>query len=46
VDPHTLESRLLPGLSLAGELLDLDAPTGGLNLQWAFASGHLATTAI
>jgi predicted Rossmann fold flavoprotein len=46
VDPHTLESRLLPGLSLAGELLDLDAPTGGLNLQWAFASGHLAATAI
>jgi predicted Rossmann fold flavoprotein len=42
VDPQTLESRLLPGLYLAGELLNLDGPTGGFNLQWAFASGWLA----
>ena len=42
VDPATLESRRLPGLYLAGELLDLDGPTGGFNLQWAFASGWLA----
>ncbi|MCY2931494.1 MAG: aminoacetone oxidase family FAD-binding enzyme [Planctomycetota bacterium] len=42
VAPATLASRLLPGLFLAGELLDLDGPCGGFNLQWAFASGHLA----
>ena len=42
VDPKTLQSRFMPGLYLAGELLDLDGPTGGFNLQWAFASGWLA----
>jgi len=42
VDPHTLGSRRAPGLYLAGEMLDLDGPTGGFNLQWAFASGRLA----
>ncbi|MDD4891159.1 MAG: aminoacetone oxidase family FAD-binding enzyme [Phycisphaerae bacterium] len=42
VDPHTLQSRLLPGLFFAGEVLDLDGPSGGFNLQWAFSSGHLA----
>ncbi len=42
VSPDTMESRKLPGLYIAGELLDLDGPTGGYNLQWAFASGHLA----
>ncbi len=42
VSPDTLESRKLPGLYIAGELLDLDGPTGGYNLQWAFASGWLA----
>jgi predicted Rossmann fold flavoprotein len=41
VDPETLQSKRLPGLYLAGELLDLDGPTGGFNLQWAFASGYL-----
>ncbi|NQU75420.1 MAG: aminoacetone oxidase family FAD-binding enzyme [Planctomycetes bacterium] len=42
VNPNTLESRSLAGLYLAGELLDLDGPSGGFNLQWAFASGWLA----
>jgi predicted Rossmann fold flavoprotein len=42
VDPKKLQSRFKPWLSLAGELLDLDGPTGGFNLQWAFASGWLA----
>jgi len=42
VDPQTLRSRLVPGLAFAGESLDLDAPSGGFNLQWAFSSGHLA----
>lgn len=42
VDPRTLESRMCPGLWLAGEILDLDGPSGGFNLQWAFSSGYLA----
>ena len=42
VDPRTLQSRLVPGLFFAGEILDLDGPCGGYNLTWAFASGRLA----
>ncbi|HRX07176.1 MAG TPA: NAD(P)/FAD-dependent oxidoreductase, partial [Kiritimatiellia bacterium] len=42
VKPDTLEGRLASRLFFAGEILDLDGPTGGWNLQWAFASGHLA----
>jgi predicted Rossmann fold flavoprotein len=42
IDPRTLESRIVQGLFLAGEILDLDGPCGGYNLTWAFASGHLA----
>ena len=42
VDPNTLQSRSLAGLYLAGEMLDLDGPSCGFNLQWAFASGWLA----
>ena len=42
VEPDTLASRLLDGLYLAGEMLDLDGPCGGFNLQWAFAGGWLA----
>lgn len=42
VDPRTLESRRVPGLFLAGEVLDVDGPCGGYNLQWAFSSGQLA----
>jgi hypothetical protein len=42
VDPATLASRLLRGLAFAGEILDLDGPSGGFNLQWAFSSGRLA----
>ena len=38
----TLESRLIPGLYFAGEVLDLDADTGGYNLQTAFSTGYLA----
>ena len=40
--PKTLESRLSPGLYLCGEVLDLDADTGGYNLQIAFCTGALA----
>ena len=42
VDPNTLQSRSLTGLYLAGEMLDMDGPSCGFNLQWAFASGWLA----
>ncbi|MGD9613289.1 MAG: NAD(P)/FAD-dependent oxidoreductase [Kiritimatiellia bacterium] len=42
IDPATLEGRLTPRLHFAGEILDLDGPTGGWNLQWAFCSGYLA----
>ena len=41
-DPRTMESRLVPGLYAAGEVLDVDGDCGGCNLQWAWASGHLA----
>ena len=41
-DPETMESRLHPGLFACGELLDIDGPCGGYNLQWAWASGVLA----
>ena len=40
--PETLESRLHPGLFACGEVLDIDGPCGGYNLQWAWASGALA----
>ena len=40
--PKTLESKLIPGLHFAGEILDLDADTGGYNLQIAFSTGYLA----
>ena len=42
VNPKTMESKLCSGLYLAGELLDVDAYTGGFNLQIAFATGVLA----
>ena len=40
--PETLESMLNPGLFFAGELLDIDGPCGGYNLQWAWSSGAVA----
>ena len=42
VDPSTMESRIIPGLYIAGEALDVDAHTGGYNLQIAWSTGHLA----
>ena len=42
VDPRTLGSKLVKGLHFAGEVLDVDGPCGGYNLQWAFSSGNLA----
>jgi len=39
---ETLESRICPGLYLAGEILDVDGRIGGFNFQWAWASGFVA----
>lgn len=46
VNPRTMESKLLPGLYFAGEVLDLDAYTGGFNLQIAWATARTAGLAI
>ena len=42
VDPKTMESKLCKGLFFAGEVLDVDAYTGGFNLQIAFSTAHAA----
>jgi predicted Rossmann fold flavoprotein len=42
VDPHTMASKLVEGLYFAGEVLDIDADTGGYNLQAAFSTGWVA----
>jgi hypothetical protein len=42
INPETMESKIVPGLYLAGEILDVNADSGGYNLQWAWSSGYLA----
>jgi len=42
VNPNTMESRLVPGLYFAGEVLDVDGDSGGYNIQAAFSTGRLA----
>ena len=42
INPSTMESKLVQGLYFCGEVLDLDAYTGGFNLQIAFSTGRLA----
>jgi predicted Rossmann fold flavoprotein len=42
IDPSTMESKLVRGLFFAGEVMDVDAYTGGFNLQIAFSTGYLA----
>jgi predicted Rossmann fold flavoprotein len=46
VDPQTMQSRRLPGLFFAGEILDVDGITGGYNFQHAWTSGYVAAEAI
>lgn len=46
INPQTMESRIISGLYIVGELLDLDADTGGYNLQIAFSTGHAAGEAV
>lgn len=42
INPKTMESKLCPGIYFAGEVIDVDAYTGGFNLQIAFSTGYLA----
>ena len=42
INPKTMESKTTPNLYFAGEILDLDGPTGGYNLKIAFSTGYLA----
>lgn len=44
VSPKTMGSKIVPGLFFAGEVLDLDGPTGGYNLQVAWTTGYVAGT--
>lgn len=46
IDPSTMKSKLVEGLSFAGEVIDVDAFTGGFNLQIAFSTGYLAGISI
>ena len=46
IDPHTMESKLVPHLYFAGEVMDVDGPTGGYNLTLAFATARKAVTSI
>jgi hypothetical protein len=42
VNPHTMESKKIKGLFFCGEILNIDGPCGGYNLQWSFSSGYVA----
>ncbi len=46
IDPKTMKSKIIEGLYFAGEVIDVDAYTGGFNLQIAFSTGHLAGDSI
>lgn len=46
INPSTMESKVIPGLFVAGEMLDIDALTGGFNLQLAWSTGYLAGSSL
>lgn len=46
INPHTLESKIIPGLYFSGELIDITGLLGGYNLHWAWASGYVVGKAI
>ena len=46
ISPKTMESKLVNGLYFCGEVLDVDAFTGGFNLQIAFSTGYAAGSSI
>jgi len=45
IDPKTMESKIIKGLYICGEVIDVDGKTGGYNLQAAFSTGWVAGTA-
>ena len=46
IDAATMASRICPGLSIVGEVLDVDGRIGGFNFQWAWSSGYVAGRAL
>ncbi len=42
INPNTMQSKIVEGLYFCGEVMDLDGPCGGYNLQWSFSSGYLS----
>jgi predicted Rossmann fold flavoprotein len=46
IDPQTMQSKIIPGLFFAGEIMDVDGITGGFNFQHAWTSGYIAAKAI
>jgi predicted Rossmann fold flavoprotein len=46
IDPQTMQSKLVPGLYFAGEIMDVDGITGGFNFQHAWTSGYIAAKSI
>ena len=46
IDPKTMQSKIVPGLYFAGEVIDCDAYTGGFNLQIAWATAHVAAVSV
>ena len=46
INPKTMESKKMPGVKFCGEVLDVDAFTGGFNMQIAFATGYVAGSTI
>ena len=46
INPMTMESKLIPGLYFAGDIIDVDADCGGYSLTWAFATAYIAVKTI
>lgn len=46
VNPNTMESKIVKGLYITGEILDIDGDCGGYNLQWAWSSGYVAGSSV
>ncbi|WP_373070067.1 NAD(P)/FAD-dependent oxidoreductase [Sulfurimonas sp.] len=46
IDPKTMQSKLIKGLYFCGEIVNIDGPCGGYNLQWSFSSGYLAAKSL
>jgi predicted Rossmann fold flavoprotein len=42
INPKTMKSKLIDNIYFCGEVIDIDGPCGGFNLQWSFSSGYLA----